>query len=632
MRPGVRLKLFAISLALVLGVGLISGIFLERQLRAWLTTRVEGELLAQVRLARELIEVAPAIASMAKADELAKRMGRSTGTRITIIRGDGVVLGDSSLSSREVETLENHGARAEVIDASERGIGHATRYSTSVGGGMYYVALPFARSDLAGVVRVAMSLSDVDRATARLRLVLALAAILGLAAAVSISGVASHLASSPLRELVRSARLATAGGEALTQRLPVSSNDELGRLAGSFNELVGELDVTVKKLAGERDRLETILAGMTEAVLALDPEDRVTQVNPAAMDLLALPESPIGQPLIEVVRVPALAELMERVHREPGGSFESELSLPPGRKVLARAAPVKSTGATIVVMLDITEMRRLENVRRDFVANVSHELRTPVSVIQANAETLMDGALTHPTRGPEFLSAILRNAQRLSRLVSDLLDLSRIESGHFALEIQATQVAPAVQRAVDSIRGLATRKRLTIQSEIPLELEVLADAQAFDQVLTNLIVNAVKYTPEDGHVVIKARPDSSSNKDAVVIDVCDDGTGIEPRHRARIFERFYRVDSGRSRDVGGTGLGLSIVKHLVGAMQGEVGVMDNPSGGSVFRVVLPAPSIGGGRPPVRENADPLRRAEKGNRVAALPVQYGLEMASRKDSR
>jgi two-component system phosphate regulon sensor histidine kinase PhoR len=383
-------------------------------------------------------------------------------------------------------------------------------------------------------------------------------------------------------------------GRGVAQPLPVSSNDELGRLAGSFNELVGELHLALQSLASERDRLETILGGMTEALLALDHENRVTHANRAALQLLELADSPVGQLLIEVVRVPALAELMDRVRQERGAPVESELAVPPSRRVLARAVSVKSTGGIILVMLDITEMRRLEKVRRDFVANVSHELRTPVSVIQANAETLLDGALTHPTRGPEFLGAILRNAQRLARLVSDLLDLSRIESGHFTLEIQPTRVASAVQRAVESIRGLASRKRLTVETAISAELEVMADSQAFDQVLTNLIVNAVKYTPEDGHVEIRARrgtPSAQGGEPTIVIDVCDDGSGIEPRHRLRIFERFYRVDPGRSRDMGGTGLGLSIVKHLVGAMRGEVGVTDNPTGGSVFRVVLPAVPI-----------------------------------------
>jgi len=592
LNASIRLKLFAISLALVVGVGLVSGFFLESRLRGWLRDRIELELIAQARIARDLIEVVPTVADGSVADQLADRMGHSTGLRITIVDAGGGVLGDSSLSPAELAHVENHAERPEVKQALQGGLGAATRYSVSVHTDMVYVGVPFVRADRQGVVRVAMPLSEVDSVAARLRLVLFVAGLLGLGLAILISGITSHLALRPLRSLVRNARLVTSGAEASTKRLPVSSNDELGRLAGSFNELVDELNQTLSSLAGERARLETILGGMTETLLALGPDDRVTHVNQAARDLLTLGESPIGQLLVELVRVPALGELIERVHREPDAVAESELALPHARQVLARAASIKSTGGIILVMLDISEIRRLEKVRRDFVANVSHELRTPVSVIQANAETLLDGALTHPTRGPEFLLAILRNAQRLARLVSDLLDLSRIESGHFSLEMQPTGVASAVQRAVESIRGLAARKRLTVESEIASELRVIADSSALDQVLTNLIVNAVKYTPEDGHVEIRAGrgPTAEPGAALIHIEVCDDGAGIEPRHRLRIFERFYRVDPGRSREMGGTGLGLSIVKHLVNAMHGEVGVMDNPTGGSVFRVTLPAAS------------------------------------------
>jgi two-component system, OmpR family, phosphate regulon sensor histidine kinase PhoR len=590
LNAGVRVKLFAVSLALVVGVGLVSGVYLERGLRAWLMGRVELELLGQARLARDLVELLPRVADDEAADQLADRLGASTAARITIVDQNGTVLGDSGLNLAEVRHIENHGHRPEVEQAIQAGHGAATRYSTSVRADMFYVAVPFQRTDLRGVIRVAMPLSDVNSAITRLRVILLVAGLIGLGCAVFISGVASHLASRPLQSLVRNARQWRSSG--LTQRLPISSDDELGRLAGSFNELVGELDQTLKNLAGERDRLETILEGMTEALIALDPDDRVTNVNRAAMSLLGLGASPVGQVLIEVLRVPALAELIERVHRERAAPMESELSLPSSRTVLARAAAVKSTGGIILVMLDITEMRRLEKVRRDFVANVSHELRTPVAVIQANAETLIDGALTDPKRGPEFLSAIMRNAQRLARLVSDLLDLSRIESGNFTLEIQPTEVAAAVQRAVESIRDLAARKRLTVDAKITDEFQVLADSSAFDQILTNLIVNAVKYTPDEGHVEIRAERGAPVQNGAstIHIDVCDDGTGIEPRHRARIFERFYRVDPGRSREMGGTGLGLSIVKHLVVAMHGEVYVTDNPTGGSVFRVILPAAS------------------------------------------
>lgn len=589
MRPGVRLKLFGILLALVVGVGLISGAYLEMRLESWMEGRIDHELIAQARLARDLIEAAPRVQTMEHVDGLADRMGRSSGARVTIIREDGVVLGDSQLDLVGVRSVGNHANRPEIVQAKSFGEGRARRYSATVKVDLLYHAVAYHRDDGAGVVRVAMPLSEVESAVDRLRVVLGVAGLMGLVLAILISGLASHLAARPLRSLVRSAR-AMRSGPGLT-RLPLSSSDdELGRLVGSFNELVDELESTLARLANERDRLETILHGMSEAVLVMDAGDRVTDANPAALSLLGLAQAPIGRSLVEVVRVPTLAELMERIRSNAVDSRESELVLPRGRQVLARAAPLATTGGTIVVMLDITEMRRLEKVRRDFVANVSHELRTPVSVIQANAETLLEGALSHPDRGPQFLTAILRNAQRLARLVADLLDLSRIESGSFELEIKATSVATAVDRAVESIRGLASRKQLEVTSHVSQELRVMADANALDQILMNLLANAVSYTPERGHVDIRAELRGSVDGEApsVVIDVCDDGVGIEPRHRARIFERFYRIDPGRSREMGGTGLGLAIVKHLINAMRGEVSVSSGPTGGSVFRVVLSA--------------------------------------------
>jgi two-component system, OmpR family, phosphate regulon sensor histidine kinase PhoR len=358
LNAGVRLKLFAISLALVVGVGLVSGIYLERQLRGWLIDRIELELLGQARLARDLIETAASLGDARVADVLADRMGHSTGLRITIVDGGGAVLGDSSLSMPEIAQVENHRARPEIRQALAEGQGAATRYSMSVHTDMLYMAVPFQRPEMRGVVRAAMALSEVDSVAARLRWVVFVAGLLGLGLAVCISGVASHLALRPLRSLVRNARLVTSGSESIAQRLPVSSNDEIGRLAGSFNELVDELDQTLSSLAGERDRLETILGGMTEALLALDPNDRVTHANQAAIDLLALGHSPVGHSLVEIVRVPMLGELMERIHAQPAAVVESELSLPPARQVLARAASIKSTGGTILVMLDISEMRR----------------------------------------------------------------------------------------------------------------------------------------------------------------------------------------------------------------------------------------------------------------------------------
>jgi two-component system phosphate regulon sensor histidine kinase PhoR len=239
-----------------------------------------------------------------------------------------------------------------------------------------------------------------------------------------------------------------------------------------------------------------------------------------------------------------------------------------------------------LVLHDVTEMRRLEAVRRDFVANVSHELRTPVSVIRANAETLLDGALEDEKRARTFLDALVRNADRLSRILADLLDLSRLEAGRYALDLEPIALSPAVEKVVELVETRAKEKSIAVAIDVAPELAAHADARAFEQVLLNLIDNAVKYTPASGHILVSAR----RVEELIRVEVTDDGPGIEPRHRARLFERFYRVDPGRSRDVGGTGLGLAIVKHLVESMGGRVG-MEPAAGaphGSTFWVTLAA--------------------------------------------
>jgi two-component system phosphate regulon sensor histidine kinase PhoR len=238
----------------------------------------------------------------------------------------------------------------------------------------------------------------------------------------------------------------------------------------------------------------------------------------------------------------------------------------------------------VIVMLDVTEMRRLEAVRRDFVANVSHELRTPISIIRANAETLIDGALTDPERGPGFAHAIMRSSERLGRIVADLLDLSRIESGQIPLRLRPLAIADVAFRVVDSLQIQARARSIVLSQDVAEELEPLCDEDALEQILTNLVENAIKYSQPGARVQVHAAAEGAR----VRIDVADDGPGIEQRHSQRIFERFYRVDPGRSRDMGGTGLGLSIVKHLVEAQQGTVELLDNEPQGCVFRVWLRA--------------------------------------------
>jgi two-component system, OmpR family, phosphate regulon sensor histidine kinase PhoR len=324
-----------------------------------------------------------------------------------------------------------------------------------------------------------------------------------------------------------------------------------------------------------------VLEGMSEAVLVIDGDQRIDLLNPASETLLGLDARAVGHPLIEFVRVPALQTLAT----PPIEPASAEFQLPgQTRQLRASVTPRKDRDGCILVLHEVTEIRRLERIRRDFVANVSHELRTPVSIIRANAETLLDGAMTDPIHGQRLMDGVHRNAERLGRIIDDLLALSRLEARRFPIEPSAVSLVELCAGAVGSLADRAAARTIEVHTEVDDRLMVRADPAALEHVLVNLLDNAIKYTPEGGHVRLSARSDG----DQVRLAVTDDGPGIAPHHRARVFERFYRIDPGRSRDMGGTGLGLSIVKHLVEAMGGTVGVDAAEPGGSVFWLRLPA--------------------------------------------
>ena len=417
---------------------------------------------------------------------------------------------------------------------------------------------------------------------ARGRTVLAVATVLALVATAFALVLASASVSRALRALVAGAQ------RVADRRIPLADDTVIAGVAGSFQQIAGELDRALRSLAAERNRFEAVLQTMAPAVLALDAESRVTTVNLGARRLLGLPEVVEGRPLVDLVRLPALHELLERAHE--GGTELADIDLPGAgqRQVLGRATQ-QADGGVVVVLDDVTDVRRLERVRKDFVANVSHELRTPISVIKANAETLLEGALDDPPAARRFVEGLYRHADRLGRLVSDLLDISRLESGRRELAEEPILVAEVAEEVVESLLGEAEAKGVAITSAVPDDLEVQADPKALEQVFFNLVDNAIKYSPQGSRVEVAALV----QPDGVRVEVRDDGPGIDPKHRERIFERFYRVDPGRSREMGGTGLCLSIVKHLVETMGGELGVEPRRSRGSVFWFRLP--HGGGGR-------------------------------------
>ena len=580
MRLGVRGKLFLASVALVLVVVAVSGVYLERAIRGWTHARIEAELRGHAQV------IAAALARGDAAPELdaaIDALAEPATARVTVIDRGGAVLGDSEFDAGALAGLERHDDRPEVVAALAGGIGAAVRDSASVGVPMLYVAVPVRLGGDDAVVRVARPLREVEAAARRLRLALAVAGAIGLLGAVVISAVASHFLSRTLRSLVQDARQMAEGGE--VHKIAIASQDEIGGLAGSINRLADELESTVAALAVERSRFEAVLESLDEAVIAVDQEQHLKLVNRAAIELLSLTVER-GSTLRERIPVAALHELVDRALAGAPERREFELPAEPTpRRIMAYATPLRTRSGVVVVMHDVTEIRRLETIRRDFVANVSHELRTPVSIIRANAETLLDGAMERPEIARRFLEAVLRNADRLAALVGDLLEISRIESGKYELRADAVALGPIVRRIVDSVESLADEKGIEVIDAVDPELTAWADAAALEHVILNLVDNAVKYTQEGGRIEVAARREGESS---VRIEVRDNGPGIAPKHRARVFERFYRVDPGRSREVGGTGLGLAIVKHLVEAMDGRVGVDPVAPRGAAFWIALPA--------------------------------------------
>lgn len=579
MKLGFRARLFVGGVLLIAVTSLASGLYLEVRLSGWLRSRIVEDLLAHARSAAELLRVVGPQATSARVDALADRLGRAMGMRVTVVDARGRVVGDSSLDAAALAALPSHADRPEVRTAREQGSGVARRLSATLGQDLLYVAVRF-RSDGA-VVRVAQPLAREKGVLSSMRWLLVLSGLLTLAVVILLAALGSRALSRTLRTLVDNSRAILTGQ---AERLPVDSRDEIANLAGSFNILAEQLESNVAQLARERDMSGAVLEGMSESVVALDGEGKVTLVNREALALLGLDAPPIGQPLAEIIPLPGLQELIDQAEDEPlTDEFKVRQADRDKRWMLVTAAPLKHARGRVVVLRDMSEMRKLEGMRRNFVANVSHELRTPVSIIRANTETLLDGALEDGPRARVFLEAVLRHTERLARIISDLLDISRVEAGSYPLELERVRVQEVAERAAQLMEEPAERKQVSIEVEVGAQIFARADGNALEQVLFNLLENAIKYTPEGGHVRLSA----CEIDDGCEIAVTDDGGGIPEKHRSRLFERFYRVDRGRSRDMGGTGLGLAIVKHLCEAMGGKVGMRPAEPSGSVFFVHLP---------------------------------------------
>ncbi len=518
------------------------------------------------------------------------RLRQKLDTRITLVNLDGIVIADSDrVSVSDVLQMENHRERPELRAARLQGQGTAQRRSSTLEKPMLYFAIRVDKNqEPAGLVRTALPMTRVNQQISSITQVLWVAAILVNLAVAGLTFFLSAHVMEPIAALTKSAQAIASGN--YTSALRVKRQDELGTLANSFNLMSEQFSAREQQLRESNQRLEAVLGGMAEGVIAVDERDRVILANAAAAELLGFTMADVESlSLLEVVRHHMLQQLVTDT-RATESLQRAELEVHSGsenRRVLdVQSTPLPDTSPqrVILVLHDVTDLRRLESMRQEFVANVSHELKTPLSSIRAYAETLSAGAVNDPEHRGTFLHRIEEQADRLNNLIQDLLSLSRIESGRQTYDIATVNVADIVTTCIAENQGAANLKRIHLScSDIQQDLRIQADEEGLAQIINNLIGNAIKYTSEGGEVTVVLRQQDST----ICMDVRDTGIGIDEEHLTRVFERFYRVDKARSRELGGTGLGLAIVKHLAQAFGGNVTVTSQPTKGSTFTVQLP---------------------------------------------
>jgi two-component system, OmpR family, phosphate regulon sensor histidine kinase PhoR len=559
-----------LTLTLVGFVGLASlaaGLYLNRALEHFAVEALEARLVTAARLLQD--EVRTLVVAGAPRDVLhtfVTRAAEGTDARVSVITMDGRVIGESGLSLSDLDRMENHANRPEVRAARDGRIGRDLRTSATLDTPLLYVAVPVRdQGRPIGVFRLALPLSVVTASYAVLHRTMLLGGLVALLVAAGIGIVVARRVTKPVVEMQEIARQMSEGG--FSVRAPVRSMDEIGTLGRALNVLAGRLRAKIEDLEHEQAKLTATLDGMIEGVIAVDGHDHVLLMNERAREMFRLGGATAdGTPFLEVIRNVDLHWAFKNARDAASPILGRELELPgPIPRVLqVNLVPFRLSEAErgiVIVLHDVTELRRLERIRTEFVANVSHELRTPLTAIVGYVETLLGGALDEPPQARRFLEVVARHGERLRRLLNDLTDLSNIELGKVRLTIEPVPLADVIESVLAIIRPRAEQAHLTLVTDLAAGAPVvLADRDRLAQILINLVDNAVKYTPEGGRVTVAARP---ARADTVEVAVIDTGIGIPPADLGRVTERFYRVDKARSRELGGTGLGLAIVKHLL---------------------------------------------------------------------
>lgn len=522
------------------------------------------------------------------------QLRESTDARLTYVRSDGMVLGDSEHDPR---TMDNHREREEIADALRDGTGFVIRYSSTLKQNMLYAALLIQddkTGEKLGVLRISMSLADVEQAVQKFWLYL----VSGMFALfVIVSFVSYRIAKSITRPIEKMTRVAKQIADRnYHSRVIVSRNDEVGQLAEAINQMSDSLRTQLNRIYENEERLNSILEHIRFGVIMVNQNGKIVLVNPIAERLIGFSRDELLGQSFTSERYPLpFTKLIETcIQRDEHVRDEQMLHFPEERLVEINVTPIGAEKVNVngflVVIQDITELRRLERMRSEFVANVSHELKTPIASVQGFSETLLSGALDDRETARSFIQIIYHESERLNRLVGDLLDLSKIESKRSPLQLSAVDLNQVIDNSLQMVDTVAENKKIKLVKKLSEPIYLEADEDRLQQILMNLLSNGINYTPEGGTVTISAEVDNEHEQDEqeqIRIVVTDTGIGIPSEDLPRIFERFYRVDKARSRSSGGTGLGLSIVKHLVELHHGMIRVESQVGIGTQFTIILP---------------------------------------------
>jgi two-component system phosphate regulon sensor histidine kinase PhoR len=515
-------------------------------------------------------------------DILAKKLGKEIDSRITIIATDGTVLSDSI---EDPTTMENHSGRPEVKDALASGIGESTRFSTTLEEQMMYVAvLITSQGKLLGIARVALPLTTVENSVNHVTRIIILATVIITILAVLAAWLIARTTTRPIRQLTKASK-AIATGQ-LGQKITVPTKDEIGQLAQAFNEMSSNLKTTVEAISREKTKLANILANMADGVIMTNVEGDIILANPVACKLFGFKEADaVNKPLIEVVHdyeVDEVLKLCLKTRKEQTTQFESGIAR---RFLRAIAIPIDNQNrlkGVLLLLQDLTELRNLQTMRRELVGNISHELRTPIAGIKAMVETLRDDAIDDKKTARDFLARIEGEADRLTQIVTELTQLSRIETGRAELRMELVNLNTLIDGVLAEMSPLAERQQITLLKELATDLpSVQADKDRIRQTIINLVHNAIKFNKLAGKVTVFTGYDSNT----VTVNVADTGIGISKEDLPHVFERFYKAD--KARTGGGSGLGLAIAKHTVQAHGGDIHAQSEEGKGSTFSFTLP---------------------------------------------